>query len=243
MNERRRNVAEATTLDESGLGHNHVVRDQDALWRDVLDLAAHVESALATAVEALCQARPDLVAEVRAGERAVDRWEVRIERECLRILALYGLAASDLRRVVAALRVIRDLEGLADLAENLVKRAKKLGKDPVAAPYLARLRSLADRALELVRGSLTALEDLDPELARHVIASDRQVDSLRLQIVEEIKRAIPDKPERVATWLRLINSARNLERAADHATNIAEAVVAMKEGAIIRRRDGTREPD
>jgi phosphate transport system protein len=76
-----------------------------------------------------------------------------------------------------------------------------------------------------------------------VIASDRQVDSLRLQIVEEIKRAIPDKPERVATWLRLINSARNLERAADHATNIAEAVVAMKEGAIIRRRDGTREPD
>jgi phosphate transport system protein len=230
-------LGESSGPDIGGHGHNHVLRDQDALWRDLLDLAARVSSSLSTAVEALCGTRTDLVAEVRAGERAVDRWEVRIERECLRILALYGLAASDLRRVVAALRVIRDLEGLADLAENLAKRAKKLGKDPVATPYLARLRALAERSLLLVRMSISALEELDPERARHVIASDKEVDSIRLEVVSEIKRAIPEDPDRVATWLRLINSARNLERAADHATNIAEAVVAMKEGAIIRRGD------
>jgi phosphate transport system protein len=211
------------------------LRDQEEFWREVLALADDVEKALNTAVEALCEARPDLIAGVKAGEEAIDRWEVRIERECLRLLALYGLVASDLRKVVAALRVNRDLEGLADLAENLAKRAKKLSQDPVARPYLARLRTLADLALPLVHDGLESLRTLDPELARRVIDADIDVDRHRMAIVAEHKQALRGQPDRVNTWLRLINSARNLERAADHATNIAEAVVTMKEGHVFRR--------
>jgi phosphate transport system protein len=217
-----------------------VHRDQEQFWREVLALADDVERALKTAVEALCEARPDLIAGVKAEEAAIDRWEVRIERECLRLLALYGLVASDLRKVVAALRVNRDLEGLADLAENIAKRAKKLSQDPVARPYLARLRSLADLALPLVHDGLESLRTLDPDLARRVIEADIDVDRHRLAIVAELKQALRGQPDRVNTWLRLINSARNLERAADHATNIAEAVVTMKEGRVFRR--GESEP-
>ena len=192
---------------------------------------------LRTAVEALCEARPELIAEVKADEAAIDRWEVLIERECLRLLALYGLAATDLRKVMAAFRINRDLEGLADLAENIAKRAKKLSRDPVAEPYLARLRTLADLALSLVHDGLDALRTLDPDLARRVIDADVEVDHRRRAIAREIKQAIRDQPQLVNTWLRLMNSARNLERAADHATNIAEAVVTMMEGHVFRRAD------
>jgi phosphate transport system protein len=212
-------------------------RDQEELWRGILSLADDVEKALKTAVDALCDARPELIAMVRAEEKEIDRSEVRIEQECLRLLALYGLVASDLRMVVSALRINRDLEGLADLAENIAKRAKKLSKDPVALPHLPRLRTLAELALSLVHDSLHSLRGLDPMRARRVIEADRVVDRHRLAVVAELKRALVQKPDRVNTWLRLINSARNLERAADHATNIAEAVVSMTEGAIIRRGD------
>jgi phosphate transport system protein len=212
-------------------------RDQEELWQGILSLAGDVEKALKTAVDALCDARPELIAMVRAEEKEIDRSEVRIEQECFRLLALYGLVASDLRMVVSTLRVNRDLEGLADLAENIAKRAKKLSKDPVALPHLPRLRTLADLSLSLVHDSLDSLRTLDPMRARRVIEADRAVDRHRLAVVAELKRALVQKPDRVNTWLRLINSARNLERAADHATNIAEAVVSMTEGEIIRRGD------
>lgn len=214
-----------------------VQRDQEGLWREVLDMAAYVETALRAAVQALCQNRIDLVDTVRAEEKLIDRWEVRIESECLRVLALYGLVASDLRRVVAALRINKDLEGLSDIAENLAKRAKKLNDDPSATPFLPRLDALAAEALAVVDNSLTALRSLDADLARRVILSDSAVDRSRALILGELTAAVRAEPERVNTWMRLINSARNIERAADHATQIAESVVYMKEGVILRRGD------
>jgi phosphate transport system protein len=215
----------------------HAVREQEDLWREVLGLASEVEGAFRAAVTALCQGRLELVESVRAREAEVDRWEVRIESSCLRVLALYGLVASDLRRVVSALRVNRDLEGLADLAENLAKRARKLAGNPAAAPFLPRLCLLADESLRVVDDGLAALRGVDSALARRVIEADRAVDSHRSAILAELKAAVRATPEQTSTWLRLISSARNLERAADHATNIAEAVVYMKEGVILRRGD------
>jgi phosphate transport system protein len=213
-------------------------RDQEGLWREVLGMAAEVEVALKSGVQALCEGRLDLVEQVRAEEQAIDRWEVRIETECLRVLALYALVASDLRRVVAALRINRDLEGLADLAENLAKRARKLTSDPAAAPFLPRLCLLAQEAVGVVDLGLSALRVIDADLARRVIEADRAVDGQRAALLTDLKDAVRAQPERVNTWLRLISSARNLERAADHATNIAEAVVYMKEGVTLRRGDG-----
>lgn len=213
------------------------VRDQEGLWREVLNMAAEVEAAFKRAVTAVCDGRLDLVESVRADEAEIDRWEVRIEAECLRVLALYGLVASDLRRVVAALRINRDLEGVADIAENLAKRARKVVNDPAAAPFLPRLRVLADEAIAVVDGGFAALKAVDASLARRVIAADNAVNAHRSTIISELKAAVRSDPDRTKTWLRLIASARNLERAADHATNIAESVVYMKEGVILRRGD------
>jgi phosphate transport system protein len=220
------------------------VRDMENLWAELLKLAAVVESALSTSVRALCSGRADLAAEVRGGERAIDRWEVQIEQECLRVLALHQPVASDLRRVAAALKINNDLERMADLAEHIAKRAKKLVSPPRAVPIPQELEAIAVEALGSLHNSLDALSQCDAELARTVIAADRGIDRRGRAVLRELKQAIRQSPEDVNTWLRLINTARNLERVADHATNIAEAVVYLKEGYIIRhaarfRKTGT----
>lgn len=216
----------------------HFVRDMEQLWEQLLKLAAVVEAALTTSVKALIDGRPDLVAEVLGDEEAINDWEVQIELDCLKILALHNPVASDLRRVAAVLKINGDLERIGDLADHLASRARKLAKEPAPVPIPPRLETLANAALAEVRDSLDALAKCDPALARAVIEADRGVDRHRRGVQKELKQALRQQPERVNVWLRLINTARNLERVADHATNIAEAVVYLKEGRIIRHDRG-----
>ena len=212
----------------------HFLRDMENLWGEVLKLAAVVESALGTSIRALCDGRAELVAEVAGDEAEVDRWEVRIEQLGLKILALHQPVASDLRRVAAVLRINGDLERMADLAEHIARRAKKVVGSSKPVPIPLEIEAMASEALESVHGSLDALTRGDVELARKVIAGDRQIDRHRRAVHRELKESIRRDPDRVSTWLRLINISRNLERVADHATNIAEGVVYIKEGRIIR---------
>jgi phosphate transport system protein len=212
----------------------HFVRDMEGLWAEILKLAAAVEAALGTSVRALCDGRADLAAEVKGGEKAIDRWEVQIEQECLKILALYQPVASDLRRAVAVLKVNIELERMADLAEHIAKRARKRANTPQAVPIPQELETLAMEALGAVRSSLDALAQTDSDLARTVIAADRRIDRHGRTVLRELKQVIRENPDQVNSCLRLINTARNFERVADHATNIAEAVVYLKEGDIIR---------
>ena len=209
---------------------------QEALWAEVLGLASTVTTALETSVRAVCERRTDLAAEVRDGERDVNRREVEIELECLRVLVLYEPTACDFRRIVTAIRVNRDLERLGDLAKHIAKRAKKLVTSTCEDSTGERhgLEALASRALDQVRGGFEALARRDVRLARALIAGDREVDRECRRVQEGLKRAIRREPERVTTWLRLMNTARNLERAADHACNIAKAVIYLEEGIIVR---------
>jgi phosphate transport system protein len=200
-------------------------------------MASAVESAMVAGVQALCDGQPEAAAEVVGREPAIDRWEVRIERECLRVLTLYEPVATDLRRVATVLKVNGDLERIADLAAHIARRARRRADDSDPVPVPESLRSLAREAVESVRACLRALAAVDVESARAVIAGDRQIDRLRRAAVDELKQAIRRDPDKVNGWLRLINTARNLERAADHATNIAEAVVFLKDGEIIRHTD------
>lgn len=213
----------------------HFLRDMERLWGNILRMAAVVESALNTSIKALIDHRPDLAAEVRSGESGINTLDVEIEQDCLKILALHQPVASDLRRVTAILKVDRDLERMADLADHISKRARKLASSPDPVPISASLETLAIEALGQVHDSLDALVKGDPELARSVIVADVQIDRLRATVLKELKASIRTNPERVSSWLRLINTARNLERIADHATNIAESVIYMKEGDIVRR--------
>jgi phosphate transport system protein len=212
----------------------HFLRDLEGLWTGVLKLAAIVEVALDHSVRALCEGRVDLAAEVRGEELTVDQWEVRLEHDCLKVLALHQPVASDLRRVAVVLKMNGDLERMGDLARHIAKRVKKLAADPRSFPVPEPLEAMATEALEQVHRSLDAVTQGDTEVARAVIAGDRRVDQHYRTVIKELKQQIRREPERVDNWLRLINTARNLERIADHATNIAEAVIYLKEGDIIR---------
>jgi phosphate transport system protein len=215
----------------------------EGLWTRVLKQAAVVEEALNTSVRALCDGRADLAAGVKVGEQAIDRWEIQIESDCLRVLALHQPVASDLRRIAVALRINNDLERMADLARHIAKRAEKLARAsrPTAVPE--ELESMAVEALAQVRDCLDALVKGDAELARAVIAGDRRIDRHQQLVRKGLKDAIRRDPDRLNTWLRLINTARNLERVADHATNIAEAVIYLKEGDIVRHSPRTSPAD
>jgi phosphate transport system protein len=212
----------------------HFLRDLEGLWSGVLKLAAVVEDSLNRSVRALCDGRADLAEEVKGEERAVDRWEVQIERECLKILALHQPVAGDLRRVATVLKINGILERMSDRARNIARRVKKQSSDARAFPIPQQLESMAMETLEQVRDCLDALSKSDTTLARAVIAGDSRVDRRYRAVLAELKDEIRRDPDRLNTWLRLINTARNLERIADHATSIAEAVVYLKEGDIVR---------
>lgn len=212
----------------------HFLRDMERLWGEILRMAAVVEVALNTAVRAICDARADLAAEVTGGEGAINKLDVEIERECLKILALHQPVASDLRRVAAILKIDRDLERMADLAEHIANRAKKLAREIPPIPIPHELEVMALEVLAQVRECLDALIQCDARQAREVIVKDRGIDRRRSVVLRELKEGIRRDPDRLNSWLRLINTARNLERVADHATNIAESVIYMKEGDIVR---------
>jgi phosphate transport system protein len=217
----------------------HFLRDMEGLWQQILKLAATVETTLNNSVRALCDGRADLAEGVNFDEESIDRWEVQIERDCLKVLALHQPVASDLRRVTVIMRINGDLERMADLARHIAKRARKLSQEPIGRALPRDLEVMAAEALEQVRESLDALTQGNVDQARAVIAGDRKVDRHRGAVIKELKQAIRDDPDRLDSWLRLINATRNLERVADHATNIAEAVVYLKEGDIIRHDTST----
>jgi phosphate transport system protein len=217
------------------VGRNFV-RDMERLWSQILRLAAVVEEALDQSVHAFRDGQVELAEKLRGQKRAVDGWEVQIERECVRILALHQPVASDLRRVAVVLKINCDLVRLCDLARHIAKRVKKLAGDPEAFPIPQGLESLALRSLAQLHDSLDALTQSDVSRAQAVIAADRQVDWAYRAVQKELKEEIICDPDRLDTWLRLVNTARNLERIADHASKIAESVIYLKKGEILRHR-------
>jgi phosphate transport system protein len=218
----------------------HILKVQDNLWAEALALAAVVESTLVTSVTALCHHRPELGVEVKACEREINRREVAIESECFRVLALYEPVASDFRRVLTILRVNRDLERIGDLAARIAKRAKKLARSPSPVPIPEPLEALAEAAMLSVRDALDSLVKCDAHSGRSVIAGDLRLDEYWRTVRAGLKEAIRRDVDRLEEWLRLLDVARHLERIGDHAAGIAEAVVYMKEGQIIRHAGAAR---
>ena len=173
-------------------------------------------------------AGPSSPTEIREQKPAVDRWEVQIERECVRVLALHQPVASDLRRVAAVLKINGDLERMADLARHIAKRVRKLAADPLAFPIPPGAREPRLEALTQVHDEPRRP---DPGQRPPGPGGDRRrpaVDRRYRSVLKLLKQEIVRHPERINTWLRLINTARNLERIADHGFKIAEAVVYLQ---------------
>lgn len=218
------------------------LHDMERLWEETLKMAGIVESALRKSLQAFCNERLDLAAQVQGEEPEVNLLDVQIELDCLRILALHQPVASDLRRVAAILKIDHELERIADLAEHISKRVRKEAKSPSEVARPEDMDRMAAEVMGRVSDCLDAMVKSDLDLARAVIISDRQIDKLRRALVRQIKDSIRRDPEHLDSWLRLIDTARNFERIADHATNIAETVIYMIDGNIVRHKVRTGGP-
>jgi phosphate transport system protein len=208
----------------------------ERLKKRILHLAAMVEESLQMAVTAVTERNVELAARVIDSDPAIDAQEIEVEEECLKILALHQPVAADLRYVVASLKINSDLERIADLAVNIAERAQMLAlQQPIAAPF--HLEPMLQAAVNMVHTSVDALVAQDLEKARKVLFEDDTVDAFHRTAFRAVEDQIRLTPERVDCLLSLLTVSRNLERIADHATNIAEDVVYLIEGEIVRHRD------
>lgn len=213
----------------------HLERDLDNLQHDLLALAASVEQAIHRAIGALQQRDGEAARQVIDGDSQIDSEENHIEEEGLKMLALHQPVAVDLRRIIVALKVNNELERMGDLAEDIAERALYLCGFP-RLPTPARLQQMTDLTTTMVRESLDAFVNLDARQARRVCRMDDEVDHANHDIIEEVVALMKGGGDLVEGGLSLFSATRHLERIADHATNIAEDVVYLVEGEIIRHR-------
>jgi phosphate transport system protein len=213
----------------------HLERDLENLQRDLLALAASVEEAIHKAIRALRERETDPAQQVIVGDTQIDQEENHIEEECLKILALHQPVAVDLRRIAAALKINTELERMADLAEDIAERALYLAQLPVIS-VPEKLQRMTDLTTTMVRQSLDSFVNLDSRQARRVIRLDDEVDRYNNEIIQELIGMMQESPAMVEPGLSLFSATRHLERIADHATNIAEDVVYLVEGTIVRHQ-------
>lgn len=211
----------------------HLQRDLETLHRHIMAMCATVEEIVHKAVDDLGKPDVKLSRELVERDDEVDRWDVRIEEECLKILALHQPVANDLRRVTAVLKIGWDLERVADIGVNIAERAMGLAACPeIAIPE--KLNHMSQLALEILRLSLESFMTLDSNLARKVCQQDDLVDELNREIIKDLLETMKREPRLIEPAMQLFSASRHVERVADHATNIAENVVYLVEGDIVR---------
>jgi phosphate transport system protein len=213
----------------------HLQRDLDRLNHDLLSVSAMVEEMIDKASQAFTARRHQLADEVVNSDNFVDRQEVHVEEECLKILALHQPVAVDLRRIATVLKVNADLERIADLAVSIAQRAQAMDEFP-AFPVPAASTRMVALATQMVRGAMDAFVNMDTQAARRIITMDSTVDQLNREIIEELQGLMQKRPELVPAAVHCFSGVRHIERIADHATNIAEDVIYLVEGDIVRHR-------
>ncbi|MCX6639463.1 MAG: phosphate signaling complex protein PhoU [bacterium] len=211
----------------------HLQREIANLKKQLLTMSAMVQEIIIRAVRALNERDTRLADRVIQSDNEIDRLELDIEEDCLKILALYNPVAQDLRFVVAVLKINNDLERMADQAVNIAERAKTLAtREKIEIP--SDLTKLADISLQMLKDALQALIKLDTDLAAAVIKMDDQADDIHRQMYQLVQQKMRENPEQIECQINIISISRNLERIADQITNIAEDVIYLVKGDIIR---------
>lgn len=211
----------------------HLQVDLNHLHKDLLSMSGSVEDMVHRAISLLSE--PDLDAARRLSDQdtEIDRWDVNLEEACLKVLALHQPVAIDLRRLTTVLKIIGELERVADLAVNIAERSCGLLDAPdVVVPD--ELKDMARQAVDMVHRSIDAYVELDADLAQQVCFEDDEVDDANERLIANLVNRMQQQPDRIDALLHLFSAVRHVERVADHATNIAEDVVYMVEGRIIR---------
>jgi len=202
-------------------------------------MASVVEDILSEACTSIFEPDADLAERVIERDREVDAAEVEVESEVIRLLALFQPVGIDLRVLCTILKVNNNLERVADCAVNIAERARHLEAQPLALQH-DRLRRLCTLVRKTVRWAVQAYGTDDTEAARLVIAEEPQVDQLYGEVVREVVAAANDADGGVAPHLDLMSVSKNLERIADHATNVAEDVIFLTTGEIVRHQRSVR---
>jgi phosphate transport system protein len=206
------------------------------LKANVLRLSSMVEEAIRRSVRSLVQRDSELAREVIKKDHQINALEVQIDEECIRLLALRQPKAGDLRFITTVMKITTDLERIGDLAEDISERAIELNEEPPLKPYIDIPR-MAEIAEGMLRDALEALIRRDTKLAMDVINRDDEVDNLNLQVFNELLFFMIQDPSNVSRATRITYVSKYLERIADHATNIAEMVIYMVEGKIVRHME------
>jgi phosphate transport system protein len=204
-----------------------------ALREQLLEMGGLVEAAMAASVRAIIERDGALGEQVVRRDRIVNRMEVDIDGACRRLLALRQPAASDLRFITTALKIVTDLERMGDLAVNIARRAVDLSQAPALKPLhdLGRLAALSEAALAK---ALDAFVTADPVKAEEVLEADDHLDALYLKVFNELLTTMMEDPRAIRRATSLMFSAKHLERFGDHATNLAEMVIFMVRGTDVR---------
>jgi phosphate transport system protein len=213
----------------------HLLRDLEHLKKQVLAVGSMVQGAIQNATRALFERLPTLSAEVLKSDDAIDRREVMVEEECLKILALHQPVAVDLRYIITVLKVNNELERMGDLAGNIAARAAELTKcAPVRLP--AEFTRMVETVQVMVADSLETLVETDVTIARRILAADDIVDRIHRQMVREMQDEARADPDNIEGPISVMSVSKYLERIADQCTNIAEDVIFLVEGEIVRHR-------
>jgi phosphate transport system protein len=214
----------------------HLQHEIEKLKKQLLSLSAIVEGQVRSAVRSFLERSEDLAGKVELQDEETDKLEVEIEEECLKIFALHQPVALDLRMIVAILKINNDLERIGDLAVNIAHKAVAYVLEcPLHIPF--DMAGMADKAQSMLRDSIDALVNMDAELAKAVCARDDEVDRLKHQVRIVIEQHLHQDTQLLHPSLLSLAVARNLERIADCATNVAEDVIYMAEGRIVRHTD------
>jgi phosphate transport system protein len=199
----------------------------------LLTLGGKVESEIAESVRALAERDTKIAEAVLGADREVNRLEIEIDERCRRLLVLRQPAASDLRFITTAMKIVVDLERIGDLAVNIAERAIDLNQSPPLRP-MHDLTKLCELCQKQLRGALDAFVDADADKAEQVIKGDELVDALYHNLFNELLALMMEDSRNIRRANSLLFVAKHLERLADHATNVAEMVIYMVRGTDVR---------
>lgn len=211
----------------------HFEHELEMLKERLLHMGGRAEDIVRKAVEALRRYDPKLAREVLADDRMLDRLEIEMEDRCLSLLALQQPLARDLRFITAALKITNDLERVGDHAVNIAGSALELAEEPPLKP-LVDIPRMAELAAGMLHEALDAFVQRDADSARGLVRRDDEVDQLNRQLFRELISYMIEDPRTITRAMELILVARNLERVADLATNVAEEVVFIAEARVIK---------
>ncbi|MCD8284184.1 MAG: phosphate signaling complex protein PhoU [Opitutae bacterium] len=212
----------------------HFTQEMILLKRRLAAQTAAAENALGRALRAIASRDVELANDVCESDYAIDCEEIRIEEDCLKILALYQPVASDLRTIITVLKINGEIERIADMAANIAARTRAIAESGVPADKEISFSEMAKAATAMLKNALDSFAYRDPESATAVIASDQHVDDLHKANLERIQKIISTEPSLAAYYMSCITISKNLERIADVATNIAEDVIYLERGKIVR---------